>query len=261
MKEFIILIIKGFVIGLGKIIPGVSGAMLAISLGVYERGLEIISNLLNNLKNNLKFIIPVGLGFIISVLLFSKIIVNLLNNCYLPTMLLFVGLIYGSISKMHKSINWNNKINFLYFIFTLLLSVSLSFIKGNNVSEYNFYIIIFMGFIEAISMIVPGLSGTALLMAFGYYEMIINALSIIEIKILFPFILGIILGAVIISRIIKYFFMHYHEKTNVIIYGLATSSIIILLMDTFKRNYSIYEIFLSLFFLIVGYNITKIIEK
>lgn len=261
MKEFIILIFKGFLIGVGKILPGVSGAMIAISLGIYEKGLEVISNIFIGLKNNLKFVIPVVLGFIIGILSFSKIIVNLLNNCYLPTMLLFIGLIIGSVSKMKKSINLKNKINIVYFLFTLIISILLSFLKQEHDALYSFYILILMGFIEAISMVVPGLSGTALLMTFGYYNQIMFAFSTFNIKILTPFIVGTVLGIFLISKLINYLFKNYREKTNIVIYGLAISSIMIIFLQTLNNSYNILEIIISLVLLIVGYNIAKIMEK
>lgn len=261
MKEFIILIIKGFFIGIGKIIPGVSGAMLAITLGVYEKGLKIISNVFKNIKDNIKFILPIGLGFVLGILLFSKIIVRLLEQYYLPTMLLFIGLILGGIPNIKKEVNLKNKVNIIYFILTLFIIIPLSFLKQDNTATYNFYIIILMGFVEAISMIVPGLSGTALLMTLGYYEIIMNAFSMIDIKVLFPFVIGIVIGAIIISKIINYLFKKHREKTNVVIYGLAVSSVVILLMQTLSNNYNIVEIIISLVLLIVGYNVSKIMEK
>ena len=93
MKENIRLIVKGLIIGLGKIIPGVSGGMLAISLGVYEKGLDALSHFFRNVKENTKFLCLLGLGILISVVLMSKLIKFSLDNYYLPTMLLFIGLI------------------------------------------------------------------------------------------------------------------------------------------------------------------------
>ena len=96
MKNILILIFKGMIIGVGQIIPGVSGGMLAISLGLYEKGVDAISNIFSDLKDNVKFLCSVGFGVVISVIIFSKIIKYLLINFYLHTMLLFIGLIFGT---------------------------------------------------------------------------------------------------------------------------------------------------------------------
>lgn len=258
--SFFILFVKGLLVGMGKIIPGVSGAVIALSLGIYEKGLKAISNLFKNIVENIKFLFPIGCGVLISILFLSKIIVNALNIYYLPTMLLFCGLIIGSMSKENNDIKWNKK-NIIIFTTILILTLLLSFIKNDNDADNNFMMLILMGIIEAISMIVPGLSGTALLMSLGYYNLIMVSYSTMNLKILFPFSIGIIVGIIVLSKIISYLFDNYPEKTKLIVYAFSISSIIILLLDTFKNNYSIKEVVISLFLLIIGYIISKNMEK
>ena len=100
MKEIFGLFIKGLIIGIGQIIPGVSGGMLAISLGLYEKGINAISNFFSNVKENLKFLVPIALGIITSILYISKVIKYFLSAYYLPTMLLFIGLIVGGVPPL-----------------------------------------------------------------------------------------------------------------------------------------------------------------
>ena len=106
--SYIVLFFKGILVGVGKIIPGVSGAIIAILLGIYEEGLKKINSLFKDFKNSLKFLFPIGLGVLTSTFFFSKIIVNSLNKYYLPTMLLFCGLIFGNLSENKIIINKNN---------------------------------------------------------------------------------------------------------------------------------------------------------
>ena len=100
--------IKGFVIGIGKIVPGVSGAMLAISLGVYDKAIYYICNFKNDIKNGFKYLFPLGVGIIISIVLFSKVISLCLNKYYVITMLFFIGLIIGGIPDVLNKVNKNN---------------------------------------------------------------------------------------------------------------------------------------------------------
>ena len=100
--------IKGFVIGIGKIVPGVSGAMLAISLGVYDKAIYYICNFKNDIKNSFKYLFPLGVGIIISIVLFSKVISLCLNKYYVITMLFFIGLIIGGIPDILNKVNKNN---------------------------------------------------------------------------------------------------------------------------------------------------------
>ena len=110
---------KGFVVGIGKIIPGVSGAMLAISMGIYDKDSFYICNFKNNKKESIKFLFPIGLGVILSIIFFSRIISFCLDKFYLVTMLFFVGLIIGGVpvvvSKVNKKDYYISIISFILF--------------------------------------------------------------------------------------------------------------------------------------------------
>ena len=110
-------------------------------------------------------------------------------------------------------------------------------------------------------MIVPGLSGTALLMLFGYYNAIITSYNTLNMSVLIPFIIGLTVGILLISKIMTYLFENYKSKTETIIYALSISSVITLLLETMKNNYNLKEITISLILLIIGYSITKMMEK
>lgn len=260
MKYFNLLL-KGILIGIGKIIPGVSGAMIAISLNVYEKGINSISTFFKNIKENLKILIPLGIGILVGIVTFSKIIINLLNSYYLPTMLFFVGLIIGGIRGIKKDINMKKKINVLIIILIIIFSIILSKIENISYNKYDFVTILIMGIIEALTMIIPGISGTAILMCLGYYNLIIESFSNFNIIVLFPFGIGLIIGVITITKIINFLFNNYKEKTYVVIYGFSLSSILFMFLMTFKNNYALSEIIISLGLMILGYNITKTIEK
>ena len=97
-------ILKGILIGIGKILPGISGSLIAISLGVYYKSIHIIGNIYKINKNDLIFLSNLLIGICISIVLFSKLIINLLNIYYIQTMLLFLGLITGCINGLLKII-------------------------------------------------------------------------------------------------------------------------------------------------------------
>ena len=89
--------LKGFIIGIGKIVPGVSGAMLAITLGVYDKAIQAFTGFTSDIKKNFKYLLLLGIGIISSIIVFSKIINYFYTNHYIPTMLFFMGLIIGGI--------------------------------------------------------------------------------------------------------------------------------------------------------------------
>lgn len=267
------LILKGFVIGVGKIIPGVSGALLAITLGVYENAIKAIGNFFKDPINNFKFLFPLGIGVVLSIPLTSKLILYLLNNFYIQVMLLFIGLITGGIIPLFNEINIrktkisNYIVMFLSFIFVFLLS----FI-GDNIFFYEIdnillkaLIYLLIGFIDAATMIIPGISGTAIMMLLGLYDMLLNLLSTLNninsiidnLNLIIPYIIGIILTILILSRVMSYLFEYKKDTIYSSIIGFSISSILILFIDLFRYNLKIYYFIFFILGLFISYKTEK----
>ena len=107
MKKNISLFIKGFIMGIANIIPGVSGGTLAITLGIYEDLIGVLSNFLKNIKKNIKFLLPIGIGMIASILSLSKVINYCLEHFEIQTILFFIGLILGGLPLILKKAKEN----------------------------------------------------------------------------------------------------------------------------------------------------------
>jgi len=182
MYKIPILIIKGFIIGLAKIIPGVSGSLVALNLGLYERGIEAISNFFKNVKSNMIFLLNVGIGIILSIIIGTKIIDYALLKFYFPTMLLFIGLLIGTVPNLFKKASIKTKSDWFYFIAIFILMIILTLLKTDNKFIYsdnlknNLYVIL-IGFIDALTMIIPGISGTATFMLMGCYDFFLSIFS------------------------------------------------------------------------------------
>lgn len=262
--------IKGIIIGIGKVIPGVSGAILAASLGIYEKGLEILSNLRTQLLKNIKFVLSVGLGILFAMVLGSKLILYLLNNHYLITMFSFMGMIIGGIkpicNKIYEEFNIKNLLIFLTSFFAIIL---LSFIEIKSINADCAFVYILSGISEAISTVVPGISGTALLMIIGTYDEIMQCFANLfsvstlfkNLIVLIPFTLGFIIGIIVISKILNNLFNKYKIRTYYAIIGFSLSSIVIMFIQTLDKSYSFMEILLSFICFIIGYEMaTKIPE-
>lgn len=273
MKQKLILILKGLIIGAGKIIPGVSGGMLAIILNVYDKGIDAISNFFKDVKNNFTFLFTLAIGIIISILSISKIIKYTLTFCYLPTMLLFIGLILGGVphiiaeAKKEKSLK---NVFVLLLGFLLILGVSIFSNKGGNLSitEVKFVPMIFIGVVDAITMIIPGISGTAILMMLGYYDVVITSFSTVtdlsllgtNLRIIIPFGIGLILGTIILSKAINYLLNKYKISSYYAIIGFTFASILLLLGETLSSNYNVGELLISFLFLVIGYFVGNKLE-
>lgn len=254
--------LKGIIIGLGKVIPGVSGAMLATSLGIYEKGLEILGDLKTQLLKNIEFISSVGLGILCSMVLGSKLILYLLNNHYLITMFCFMGMIVGGVkplyNRIYKDFNIKKLLIFLLSFFAIIL---LSFIKIQAKNASGVFIYILSGISEAVSTIVPGISGTALLMLIGTYDEIMQCFAnLFDISIMFqnfivliPFTIGLVIGVISVSKILNNLLKKHKVSTYYAIIGFSLSSIVIIFIQTLNKNYSLLEVILSFIFFIIGY--------
>lgn len=254
--ENIKLFIKGILIGIGKIIPGVSGSMMAISLGLYEDMIYSLSNIFKNFKTNALFLTKIVLGMLVSIVLISKVIIIALNNYYLPTMLLFIGLIIGGIPSIIKTAKKEtNKTNIIILVVPFIFFLLLDFLTSNlsiNI-ELNIVNAIWLGILEAFTMIIPGISGTAIMIMLGVYESILQMFSNINyLGILFFFLFGIMLGVFLISKIINYLLSKYKISCYYAIIGFVLSSIIILLRKTLMIESSFNSIIMGIFLMILG---------
>lgn len=261
------LIIKGMLIGIGKIIPGVSGSLLAISMGIYQKLIDSINNFFKNPKQNFIFLFKIGIGILISIPIFSRLILKCLNNYYIITMFFFIGLIIGSFKDI--TLNINKRKNYIVIItFILILVLGLFNIDNdvnieNNIINFMFYI--FVGFMDAIATVVPGISGTATLMMIGAYDNLMNVFSnalninlfFENIKILLPFSIGMILGVVIMVKLIDYLFKKYKNNTYSAILGFSVSAIALMALKCINSNYTLFELIIAFIALFLGYILTK----
>lgn len=260
------LIMKGMIIGIGKIIPGVSGSLLAISLGVYEKAIDSLINIYKDSKN-IVFLGKIGIGILISIIFFSKIILYFLNNYYLYTMIFFIGLMMGNIPSSIKIVKQAKKKDIIYLLLSLLLVYIIYKFKSPivyspNISFNNFIIIFMLGVIDAITMIVPGISGTALFMMLNCYHFIMDLFSNLFSKIYFTvtFGIGVIIGILITGYIMNKLLTKHKEKVHLVILGFTISSLIVLLIPIIKMINPFNVIPLAIL-LILGFIISKKLEN
>ncbi len=231
--SIIIEIIKGMIIGVANVVPGLSGGTIAVSMGIYEKLIHTINNIfktpLKCIKEIWTYIVGIGLGIIVAV--FG--ITYLFEVSPIPTAMLFVGLVLGAIPTIGGKVDEKNisKRDIITFVIFLAIIISVPFLKSSvatiNESSASIYFIIFaLGIIAAATMVIPGVSGSMILMAFGYYEYIMStisnfiksvveldfALAFDELLILAPFGIGVLIGIIVIAKLIEWLLKH-HEKT------------------------------------------------
>ncbi len=249
MKDKLINFIKGMFVGVANIIPGVSGGTIAVILGIFDELINVINNFTKDIKKNLNFLLPIILGAAFSILAFSSLLEHCLINYSLPTSLFFVGLICGSIPIIYKkSVAKGLKPSYFVFMAISILIVMLFSTMNNNASQsvdnaisLSILIKIFLGgILAAIAMIIPGISGSFIMVLLGIYPLVIHSISNISkclldlsntsliistLSVLISLGLGIILGILIISKLISYLMDRFYSITYFIILGLIIGSV------------------------------------
>ena len=268
----IILMIKGFFMGIANIIPGVSGGTLAITMGIYEDLIETISHFFSRFKKNMLFILPIGVGALISIILGSKIISYCLDRFPLPTILFFIGLILGGIPLLYKKIKGNLKSgNISIFLLTFFFIIFLMFLKTGkevsfeNMALGNYFMLFLVGIIAAATMIIPGISGSFMLMVFGYYNPIldtINALTSFQnvasnLLILLPFGIGIIVGIVLIAKMLEFLFQKFEVPAYFGIIGFVFASVIGIFFQTEGLKLEIVPLIIGMVLFSIGFFIAR----
>ena len=246
VKKLVTDFIKGIPIGAANVIPGFSGGTLAVILNVYERLIGALSDILRRPLRALKDVWALFLGVIVGVIIAVKLIVFLLGNFPIPTTMFFVGLIIGAIPSIRaKAAEGKGKpADLIAFFACAIIVIVVSFLKGKTPSavDYDFQtaiIIFFLSVIAAAAMVIPGVSGSMILLAFGYYDFIweglignfIAAFTTIDFPgmvnagvMLLPFALGVIAGIIIIAKIIKAMLARYPRTVYHAIFGLLIAS-------------------------------------
>ena len=261
-------ILKGIFIGIAKIIPGLSGAVLMISFNLYDRAIDAITNFFSDVKNNFLFLFNLGVGVVIGIVFFSNILNYFIDNYYAYTTSLFIGLILGGVPVIWKSVG-KDRINYLFMALSFILMFVLSIfninnnyiLKNNLIDIFVFFI---SGVLEAIGAVVPGISSTALLMIMGIYNIYIDILSnLYNIEYLFNniyfvlfFTLGLFFGVIGVSILIDYLFKNYKSFTFSFIIGVSISSLVLLFINILFFINSIYMFVVCLFFIFIGYIIS-----
>ena len=249
--------LKGVVIGIANIVPGVSGGTMMVSMGIYDKLIHCITHLFSEFKKSVLFLLPIAVGMVAAIAASSFGLTYLFENLPIQTNLLFVGLILGGLPAIWKNVKGNSVkaghvlACVLFFVLVVGMaamgesegaSADLSFSLGNVA------VLLMVGVITSATMVIPGVSGSMVLMLMGFYYPVLNAikdffkdLAALDIDgilrgcgILIPFGIGVVVGIFGIAKLVEIIFEKFPLYAYWAIIGLIVSSpIAILLMGTF----------------------------
>ncbi len=242
LKEMILIFIRGFFMGSADTIPGVSGGTIALITGIYERLIHAISSIkfgfirpllkgdFSGFKEKLieeidfELFIPLLLGIAIAVLTLSKVISYLLEYYTAYTFSFFLGLILASAYILYTKLD---EINIKLIVFTIIgMILSYIFVGLNPIAtNHSLIVIFFSGLIAICAMILPGISGSFLLLLLGQYEYMLNSLNSLNIIEIVVFIAGAVIGILGFSKILNYLLENYESATMAFLIGIMIGTL------------------------------------
>ena len=225
--------LKGMALGAGAIAPGVSGGALAVIFGLYDKITYFIANFTRNFKENIIYFMPVGIGGAAGVLIFSRIIEYLFKFHEVEVKYAFMGLMFGTIPSVIQEANkkgYKQKY-MIAFILSLAITLIAAYFENNGVDFINnagtspLHMIVY-GIIIGFGTIIPGISASIILMYMGAYEIVISAISNIQIVVLFYLGIGFVLSVLLFAKIICILFEKAYGITYYAILGLVLGSVV-----------------------------------
>ena len=245
--KFIFDILRGCALGVANIIPGVSGGTLAVSMGIYDKIINSVTGLFRHFKKSVITLLPYGIGMVVGLLGLSFIIEFLFARFPLPTILLFIGLILGGVPALTKRIQGKRigALGVVLFCVFFLLLVLLPFIAGEERTDLvltadavTIIKLFFVGILASATMVIPGVSGSMILMSLGFYAPILSSITafvraalaldipaaLAECAILVPFGIGVLIGIFAIAKLISFLLARFEVYTYCAVLGLVAAS-------------------------------------
>lgn len=269
-------VLKGIVIGLANVIPGVSGGTMMVSMGIYDKLIHCITHLFSELKKSIQFLLPIFIGIGIAVVVVPFGIEFLFAQYPFQTNLLFIGLIIGGLPAVWKKVKGNSvKVGHILsclVFFALVVGLALVGETEGNAADLSFSLgsvikLFGIGVITSATMVIPGVSGSMVLLLLGYYHPVLETITnfikavlafdmngiLAGIGVLLPFGIGVVAGIFVIAKIIEVIFEKFPLYAYWAIIGLIVSSPVAILLVSGMGTITIVSILTGIVSLAVGF--------
>ena len=224
---------KGIAISISQLVPGVSGGTIAMILGIYDKLLHAVNNITKDFKNQYRILLEVGFGAIVGIFAFSRIVKTLFENYPIQVGYLFIGVILGGAPLMFKKATSKGfKTTSIIYLLLGFIIVIMMRTPDNDASSIitslnllNFIWLFVGGFVVAVALILPGISGSFMLYVLGLYNTVITSVVEFNIPILIPIAIGGIIGTLVTSKTIEILLIKFPEQTYILIFGFILGSV------------------------------------
>ena len=276
-------ILRGVVIGVANIIPGVSGGTMMVSMGIYDTLIHCITHLFSEFKKSVKTLLPYAIGMVVGIVALASLLDFLFANYPLPTSTTFIGLILGGLGVIFKKVdrkklNWVCYVVFAIFfagIIALSLAGEVTNPESLTIDLGQMIILLVMGVIASATMIIPGVSGSMVLMLLGYYTPILNAVSTLKdavfaldfaamvnpVLTLAPFGVGVVIGIFGVAKLIEWLLSRFPNPTYCGVLGLVISSPVAILLRTDMSGVNAMMILISIVTFALGFVAAWLLAK
>lgn len=243
VMQFVAKILQGVLIGLGAVLPGISGGVLCVVFGIYKTIMEFLADPFRKFKTHVPKLIPIGIGGVIGFLGVANVLSILLDKYPDPSVCVFIGLITGMLPSLFREAGEQGRSKASYvsmviamiFVFALLISLKVFSVEITP----NFAWYIFCGFCLALSVIAPGMSFSTLLMPLGLYEPFVAGIGHLDFAVLIPGGIGALATVILFAKAIDSLFNnHYSVAFHAIIGVVIAATIMIIPFASFTVSVS-----------------------
>jgi len=268
--QYLLAVLYGLVFGIANVIPGVSGGTMLVVFGCYDKVCGALSLNLKEIKKNIVFLVFFGIGAAAGIVGFSFVITWLFENFPIETYMFFIGLIVGSIPLIIRNATLKKKFSpvcLIPFVLALVLVVGLAMLEGSGAAAESAVTVtgiaaaalyLGAGFISAVAMIIPGVSGSFVMVLIGTYASVIGAIKGLDFAILIPTAIGVIAGLVLGARLITFLLKKYRLMVFSAILGLVAGSLYAIYPAGAGLNA---DTFIGIAVMILGFFVSFIVGK
>ena len=236
--QFILKLLQGALIGLGAVLPGISGGVLCVVFGVYTILMEFLANPFKNFKTHITRLLPILLGVVIGFLGVANILSFFLDRFPSQSVCLFIGLIGGMLPSLFEEAGQQGRGKGSYIALIVALVLTFALLISLRVFSVqiapNFLWYLFCGFCLALSIIAPGMSFSTLLMPLGLYEPFVAGIGHMDFGVLIPGGIGAILTIILFAKAVNMLFdKHYSPSFHAILGVVIAATVIIIPFESF----------------------------
>lgn len=255
-------ILQGVVVGVANIIPGVSGGTMMVAMGLYDKLIHAITHLKSEFAKSMRLILPIFIGAALAIIILSRVFEFLLEEYPIPTNFAFCGLIAGSLPFIFQKVKGKratvSRMIPLLVFFAIVILMAVMGETGGKAADVSFTLLneiklLLVGIIAAATMVIPGVSGSMMLMLLGYYDTILRTINrfmdalfafdipelLVQCVILIPFGIGVLLGIFLIAKIIEFIFARAETHAYYAIIGLIVASPVAILIKVDWSTFSV----------------------